>query len=225
MAGRLHLVKDHWGTRHPVIEQRLLRFPSLSVHQRHYLTFWTLPDTVIHQINVPQFHLQQRFNKKGQLMRVGSKWGGQTGLRCFCTAAEENICSFKVTWRGKKKTVARGVSSVLLQPHRDEMLQQADSRPSQNNSRKCQTSVSEMRPGEVSGTFCDPPPLRPKYPPTSTSSQTGWLQGNRKRQKKEHTAMCTRGWLRVASCSVFVTHSDEPSSRKRHRTDTLAASE
>lgn len=126
-------------------------------------------------------------------MRVGSKWGGQTGLRCFRTAAEENICSFNVTWRGEKKTVARGVSSVLLQPHRDEMLQQADSRPSQNNSRKCQTSVSEMRPGEVSSTFCDPPPLLPNYPPTSTSSQTGWLQGNRKRQKRAHCYVYT--WM------------------------------
>lgn len=32
-------------------------------------------------------------------MGFGSKWGGETGHRCFCTAAGENIGSFNVTWR------------------------------------------------------------------------------------------------------------------------------
>lgn len=74
------------------------------------------------------------------------------GTGASAPPSPENICSFNVTCRGKK-VVARGAA-----PQRDEMLQQANSGPSQNNSRKCQTSVRELRPREVSSTFCGPPP-------------------------------------------------------------------
>lgn len=129
-------------------------------------------------------------------MQVGSKWGGH---RCFCTTVEENICSFNVTWRGGGGIVARGVSSVLSQPHRDKMLQQADSRPSQNNSRKCQTSDHEMRPWEVSSTFCGPP-HPPNYPPTSTWIQPEWGQATKTPQKNNNTLLC----IHVDGCVLLL---------------------
>lgn len=70
-------------------------------------------------------------------------------------AAEESICSSCVTRRRKKTQLRRFLSFDLSRT--DEMLQQPDSGPSQNNSRKCQTSVGEMRPGEEH-ILCPPPP-------------------------------------------------------------------
>lgn len=46
-------------------------------------------------------------------MGVGSKWGVQTGHRCFCTAAEENIRSFNVTWSKKNSCQGSFLSFYL----------------------------------------------------------------------------------------------------------------
>ena len=78
---------------------------------------------------------------------------------------------------------------ILPQPQRDEMLQQLDSRPSQNNSRKCQTSVSEMRPGEVSGTTSPSPPYQLRTQPDRM--RTSGLQKLLLQHRKEHIAMYT----------------------------------
>lgn len=113
MAGCLHLDKDLWGTRCPVKEQRLLGFFSsfsLSVHERwtrqNKVSTWVLAGITVLNINdacacTPPVSSQfsRDFTKKRQLMWDGRKIGGQTGHRCSCTADEESICSFNVTWR------------------------------------------------------------------------------------------------------------------------------
>lgn len=98
--------------------------------------------------------------------------------------------------------VARGVPFILPQPHRDEMLPQSDRRPSQNNSRKCQTSVCEMRPGEVSTHFS----VQHRFPLPSLQTPQAVRQDEDKWPTKtpwhlkEHAAMYTC-W--TASRSTF----------------------
>lgn len=115
---------------------------------------------------------------------------------------------------------------ILPQPQWDEMLQQLDSRPSQNNSRKCQTSVSEMRPGEVSSTTSSSPPYQLHTQPDRMRT-SGLQKLLLQHQKRAH---CYVYMFLLAGCVLppapyFVMHGDELSSQKRHRTDTLAASE
>lgn len=90
---------------------------------------------------------------------------------------------------------------ILPQPHRDEMLQQPDSRPSQNNNGKCQTSVSEMRPGEVNGTFCGPPP-----PPPCTTLPTPHAvrQDEDKRPTKTVTLWHQKEHIALYTCSCWI---------------------
>lgn len=152
----------------------------------------------------PTFNsVQQRFKKRGGGGGIWEqmKWADWAQV----LLEEENIRSFNVTWRGEKKQLPGEFPFILPQPHRDEMLQQPDSRPSRNNSRKCQTSVSEMRPGEVSSTFYGPP----LPPPFTTLSQTRWGQATYKNcysDTKKSTLLCIHvpaGRLRTASRSIF----------------------
>lgn len=85
---------------------------------------------------------------------------------------KKTVCSFNVTYR-KKNLQSWEFTFLSPQPHHDEMLQQPGSRPSKNNSKKCQTSVSEMRPGEVRCILYVPPPSPSQHPLNATKSQIG----------------------------------------------------
>lgn len=113
------------------------------------------------------------------------------------------------------------------------MLHRPDSGPSQNNSRKCQTSDGEMRPGEVSSAFCGPPSPSPSSA-ARLHTQPDRMRTSRRRslllQKKKKSTMlfiCVPAvHLHTASRSIFlVMRGDKRCHQRGHGTDTFAALE
>lgn len=122
------------------------------------------------------------------------KWEAWAQVLQYCCWRNLSALS---TWPTAQKTLqAWEFTFISPQPHHDEMLQQPGSRPSKNNSKKCQTSVSEMRPGEVRCILYVPPPSPspPQHPLNATKRQIGSGQLRNTAtpwHHKEQTAMYT----------------------------------
>ncbi len=193
-----------------------------KAEQSEHFFFWALPDTAVHHTDTdacvcvcaPNFNYSTDLGDES----VYASWASRLDPGASVQQLKHPLFQrdMKEEKKEKENSCQGSFLSFYLSHTETRCYNNPTVGPAQNNSRKCQTSVSEMRPGEVSSLS---PPSK-----IHTHSQKGWGQTvfNNKllpHTQKEHIATytCWKSAHCVSLCVLSCIVTNLPPSRQTLR--------